>query len=333
MQWAKKQTGFTIVELLIVIVVIAILAAITIVAYNGIQNRAKESSAQSAVSQAIKKIETFKSASTTASYPSSAAEAGIANIIGSSYFYDAIHSSYCVQVTNNQIAYSATNINPKPVVGACVENGLIGWWKLNGDGNDSTASGRAATLSTSIAVVDGQNGQAGGALEFDGTIPAARIPGSEDILTPENTFSFWYYADTWNGGAATSFVAKRSGTTTGHFIMRLTAGKSLSIDCGGSGNRWTTGDILPLNQWTHIVVACTPTDVSAYVNGVAAGPTDSPTPGTKIQTTGPLANNTILQFAQDGTAYSLDGKMDDIRLFNRAISAGEALRLYSDGAK
>ena len=34
------KQGFTIVELLIVIVVIAILAAITIVAYTGIQNRA-----------------------------------------------------------------------------------------------------------------------------------------------------------------------------------------------------------------------------------------------------------------------------------------------------
>lgn len=34
-----SASGFTIVELLIVVVVIAILAAITIVAYNGIQNR------------------------------------------------------------------------------------------------------------------------------------------------------------------------------------------------------------------------------------------------------------------------------------------------------
>lgn len=39
---AKKSHGFTIVELLIVIVVIGILAAITIVAYNGIQTRAAE---------------------------------------------------------------------------------------------------------------------------------------------------------------------------------------------------------------------------------------------------------------------------------------------------
>ena len=39
--WAQKQKGFTIVELLIVIVVIAILAAITVVAFNGIQDRAR----------------------------------------------------------------------------------------------------------------------------------------------------------------------------------------------------------------------------------------------------------------------------------------------------
>ena len=55
----KKERGFTIVELLIVIVVIAILAAITIVAYNGIQNRAKASSAQSLANNVAKKAEAF----------------------------------------------------------------------------------------------------------------------------------------------------------------------------------------------------------------------------------------------------------------------------------
>ena len=44
-----RKKGFTIVELLIVIVVIGILAAITIVAYNGIQTRARDASRVSAV--------------------------------------------------------------------------------------------------------------------------------------------------------------------------------------------------------------------------------------------------------------------------------------------
>ncbi|MEO5949814.1 MAG: type II secretion system protein [Candidatus Saccharimonadales bacterium] len=41
----KSEKGFTIVELLIVIVVIGILASIVIVAYNGVQGRAKSSKA------------------------------------------------------------------------------------------------------------------------------------------------------------------------------------------------------------------------------------------------------------------------------------------------
>ena len=42
-----RKAGFTIVELLIVIVIIGILAAITIVAYNGIQQRAQAATVQS----------------------------------------------------------------------------------------------------------------------------------------------------------------------------------------------------------------------------------------------------------------------------------------------
>lgn len=41
MEYSAPRQGFTIVELLIVIVVIGILAAITIVAFNGVQTRAK----------------------------------------------------------------------------------------------------------------------------------------------------------------------------------------------------------------------------------------------------------------------------------------------------
>lgn len=50
----KREVGFTIVELLIVIVVIGILAAITVVAYTGIQNRALNSQTTSALQGWVK---------------------------------------------------------------------------------------------------------------------------------------------------------------------------------------------------------------------------------------------------------------------------------------
>ena len=72
MSHPSNQKGFTIVELLIVIVVIAILAAISIVAYTGIQNRARNSAAFSLASQVAKKAEAYYAINGT--YPVSAAE-------------------------------------------------------------------------------------------------------------------------------------------------------------------------------------------------------------------------------------------------------------------
>jgi prepilin-type N-terminal cleavage/methylation domain-containing protein len=116
MQWAKqKQSGFTIVELLIVIVVIAILAAITIVAYNGIQNRARASAAQSATSQTAKKIALY-AVDHSDQYPVSLSEAGITDTEGMQYTGGG--ASYCVTVTKQAVSYFQTNTTPAQA-GAC----------------------------------------------------------------------------------------------------------------------------------------------------------------------------------------------------------------------
>ena len=56
----SRKPGFTIVELLIAIVVIGILAAISIVSYNGIQGRAQASVKEGSVASSNKQAELFR---------------------------------------------------------------------------------------------------------------------------------------------------------------------------------------------------------------------------------------------------------------------------------
>jgi len=117
MKWASKQKGFTIVELLIVIVVIGILAAITIVAYNGIQNKAKQSAVQSRLTQSNKKILTY-AVTHSDTYPEQLEDADIDNSDHAlEYSVDNTKSppTYGLTATSGSFSYfvSSTNSTPK----------------------------------------------------------------------------------------------------------------------------------------------------------------------------------------------------------------------------
>lgn len=74
--YTTKQKGFTIVELLIVIVVIAILAAISIVAFTGIQQRGRDTSRASDVSNIVKALTAYTADGNN--WPASGTAAGTA---------------------------------------------------------------------------------------------------------------------------------------------------------------------------------------------------------------------------------------------------------------
>ena len=92
-----RSSGFTIVELLIVIVVIAILAAITIVAYNGIQQRARNTQRIAAAKEWLESIKEY----------------AVAN-----QAYPASISTYCIGESN------ITNLDANPDVDCGVSNNV-----------------------------------------------------------------------------------------------------------------------------------------------------------------------------------------------------------------
>lgn len=118
----NKKLGFTIVELLIVIVVIGILAAITIVSFNGVANKARIASLQSALESAGKQIEIARTTGGTDVYP-----ATVANLpTGVTYVATPTLGGFCSSKSDNGITYMTTGANPISHVGpGCTLTNLI----------------------------------------------------------------------------------------------------------------------------------------------------------------------------------------------------------------
>lgn len=119
----RARSGFTIVELLIVIVVIGILATLVIVAYNGIRTRAEDVSLQSEAGQAARKVLAYTAENSDA-LPVDMAAAGFTAGPGREVFYrvtpDGKNFCVAVNITGSPTrAFSATSTNPAAKKGTC----------------------------------------------------------------------------------------------------------------------------------------------------------------------------------------------------------------------
>jgi prepilin-type N-terminal cleavage/methylation domain-containing protein len=129
-QTLSLSKGFTIVELLVVIVVIGVLAVITTISYAGVTNKANIALIQSDLVNAAKYLEVFKLTSPSEDYPVTI-NCAVANsdtnlCIESSgptvYSYvplnDTTHKSFRLTATINNLAYYVTNTISPTVVSA-----------------------------------------------------------------------------------------------------------------------------------------------------------------------------------------------------------------------
>ncbi len=107
----NRQSAFTIVELLIVIIVIAILAAISIVAYNGVQGRASDAAIKADLNAIQKKLRIVKV--DNGRFPSVYAELPTDVKLTKNAYADRNNAYLCVDTDNDVFAFGAASKSGK----------------------------------------------------------------------------------------------------------------------------------------------------------------------------------------------------------------------------
>lgn len=335
MAMQTRSRGFTIVELLIVIIVIGILATLVLVAYANVTDQAKTATIKSDIEGAVKTLASDRESGGGASYPATAALAnggkGLQASSGNTIVYDTSGSTYCVTVNNGKTSYYATNTTQTPQVGGCnIKAGLVGWWPLNGTPNAQAGYGNNGTISGTVTSVPGQSGQANGAYSFPGD-SSAMIDTNTTFSLETYSFSLWTY-QTLNGTYQTPLSETRDCCGTGYHGFELSTSytannlihrlwKSDGTQTGASGG---TTD---LNSWDFFVGTYDGSTINLYKNGslvtssAYSGGVGTPTTTLKIGRMG----------IQPAGAFG--GSIDDVHVYNRALSQAEVTSLYAAGAQ
>ena len=204
-------------------------------------------------------------------------------------------------------------------------DGLVAWWKFDETSGtvayDSSGNGHDANLTNGPTWV---TGKIGGALSFDGSDDMVRT-GLSGMYNQDFTWSTWIKtSDTFGAVVGVSADSWSNGGTS----LYIHSGKP-KIDVCNVGNK--LGSLsLNSNQWVHYLL-------TVEDSGVSSDPV-------KIFVNGQIdVDSQINWFAFSGQAFNLrighvpvhgeyySGIIDDVRIYDRALSATEVQSLYQLG--
>jgi len=270
----------------------------------------------------------------TGSVAWSSTNTAVATINGTGLATGVAQGNTTIQATSGSTSGSTTL-----TVSSSSSSGLVGWWKFD-DGSGTTAADSSGNGNT-MNLVNGVSwvaGKIGDAISANGTNQYATAPAINLSGTSTVTVAFWAnrtYSTTTESVMLESTTNYNNSTTGFGFFPDDTTCKGIQAtvhgDVGYSVNCYTQPSS---GVWHHLAIIYDKTQAgnnqtALYIDGVLQTPTSSPN---TAQNTNSFGNNPLYLFSRSGSQFFNAGEMDDLRIYNRALSATEIQQLYQSGS-
>jgi hypothetical protein len=244
---------------------------------------------------------------------------------------------------------------------------LVGWWKLDGDVNDSSGNGLNGTISGSVTYVAGPtygdnlpfypdnkaislSGDVGGPYVDFGGGGVGGIGKKVISNLGDCSFLIWVNFRTSGGGlkytpifefgtADTNYMRlcpRWSSSSPTHFAI-ITGGATQMVGYGGNASQ--SGSIIDANTWHHVAVTISDPNSAGtrtfilYVDGQQVGVNTAATfapSNLGTTTTNCLGRNV---YSGGSTPSNYAGWLDDFRIYNRVLSQAEIRALLAQTKK
>jgi len=328
----SESKGFTIIELLVVIVVIGILAAITIVSYSAISSRVASETLKQDLNDGASRLKKYfyEYGAYPTSLDTNNCPTGTTNTIyclkpssGDSYTYNSAspYSTFSLTATkgsqSNYITQEGTQLSgPGPVLylDAGISNSYPGygtiWTDLSGKGNNGTLYSGVTYSSTN-----------GGFLSFNGSATGyVNVVNSTSLNFGTGSFTIeaWIKFASYGGDYRTLISKGAGGGFSGwRFGLNIAGVPHILIgDTVGYNDSDLGSTAVGLNAWHYLTVVFDRTsNATAYVDGVNKGSSSIATKNGSVDNTSGIAI---------GNSYAYyNGQIGAVYIRNVALSASD----------
>jgi len=328
MMMKRIINGFTIVELIVVISIIGILAAIVIVSYNGWNQKTTTAQLKSDLNGAAAAMEnarTFENKypdtvpSTFA--PSSGVDikgGGLNN--GKDYSIDATNGTVSYNIGNN---YNTPQVGPRPILYLDASNAKsypgtgTTWYDLSGLSNNASLSG---------ATYDSVNK----AISFNGSGDYAAVTSTSALNSTNNgTFSIsvWLKPNTLTSAWIRGIIVQEQYLASGYRFGLGNGGQPVwwtsqsvpGAQASSAIDTMTSSQSLIINQWANVTVTYNNQQGYIYVNGAQ----------TASKTGIYIAGANSVRVGQSVMEW-YSGLISNIRYYSRALTSTEVQLDYDN---